>query len=79
MWKTSVLVVVVSVLLLSGTAQAQRLDITKPGDIIVGVPDDGDWPGGEAPPLAIDDDTATKYLHFKGDFDPDQVKRVVSF
>ena len=71
MWKTSVVVVGLFALLLSTAAQAQRLDITKPGDTIVGVPDDGDWPGNEAPPLAIDDNTATKYLHFKGDFDPD--------
>jgi len=46
-------------------------DVTAPGDAIQGVPNDGDWPGGETPDLAIDDDTATKYLHFKGDFDPD--------
>ena len=35
------------------------------------VPDDGDWPGGEYPALAIDDNVNTKFLHFKGDFDPD--------
>jgi hypothetical protein len=46
-------------------------DVTMPGDAIQGVPNDGDWPGAETPDLAIDDDTATKYLHFKGDFDPD--------
>jgi len=69
MWKSSLIVVVVSTLLLSGMAQAG--DITKPGDTVQGVPNDGDWPGDEAPPLAIDDNTATKYLHFKGDFDPD--------
>ena len=46
-------------------------DITAPGDRVRGVPDDGDWPGAEAPPLAIDDDIGTKYLHFKGDFNPD--------
>jgi len=51
-------------LALIGVAQA---DITSPGDIVRGVPNDGDWPGGEAPPLAIDDDVNTKYLHFKGD------------
>jgi len=41
-------------------------DVTKPGDIVKGVPDDGDWPGGEYPALAIDDNTGTKFLHFKG-------------
>jgi len=46
-------------------------DVTAPGDPVRGVPDDGDWPGAEAPPLAIDDDIGTKYLHFKGDFSPD--------
>ncbi|UCD51573.1 MAG: laminin G domain-containing protein, partial [Phycisphaerales bacterium] len=46
-------------------------DITGPGDAVVGVPDDGDWPGAETPDLAIDDNVETKYLHFKGDFDPD--------
>ena len=53
----------------AGMAQAQQLfDITAPGDPLVGVPDDGDWPGGEAPPLAIDDViSGAKYLHFKGD------------
>jgi len=52
----------------------QRLvlsDVTAPGDNVVGVPDDGDWPPAETPDLAIDDNTATKYLHFKGDFNPD--------
>jgi len=48
-----------------------RADITAPGDTVRGVPNDGDWPGNEAPSLAIDDDTRTKYLHFKGDFSPD--------
>jgi hypothetical protein len=47
-------------------AQPQLADVTAPGDTIQGVPNDGDWPGHEAPPNAIDDDTGTKYLHFKG-------------
>jgi hypothetical protein len=47
------------------------LDVTGPGDAIKGVPDDGDWPAAETPDLAIDDNIETKYLHFKGDFDPD--------
>jgi len=55
----------------SVTAQAVGPDITRPGDQIKGVPNDGDWPGNEAPRFAIDDNIATKYLHFKGDFNPD--------
>jgi hypothetical protein len=46
-------------------------DVTVPSDIVQGVPNDGDWPGAETPPLAIDDKANTKYLHFKGDFNPD--------
>ncbi|MCH8218745.1 MAG: carbohydrate binding domain-containing protein, partial [Planctomycetes bacterium] len=51
-------------------------DVTGPGDVVVGVPDearDGSvagWPGGEHPALAIDDNTGTKYLHFKGEVEP---------
>jgi concanavalin A-like lectin/glucanase superfamily protein len=41
-------------------------DVTAPGDAVQGDPNDGDWPGAETPDLAIDDDTATKFLHFKG-------------
>jgi regulation of enolase protein 1 (concanavalin A-like superfamily) len=41
-------------------------DVTGPGDAVLGVPNDGDWPGGEPPAFAIDDNTGTKYLHFKG-------------
>jgi len=43
------------------------VDVTAPGDAIQGVPNDGDWPGAETPDLAVDDNTATKYLHFKGE------------
>jgi hypothetical protein len=46
-------------------------DITAAGDVVQGVPNDGDWPGAETPDLAVDDDVTTKYLHFKGDFEPD--------
>ncbi len=66
MWKSSLLLMAVTILILSGTAQAARFDITTPGDTVRGVPDDSDWPGNEAPPLAIDDNVNTKYLHFKG-------------
>ena len=45
-------------------------DITAAGDAVQGVPNDGDWPGAETPDLAIDDDVATKYLHFKGETEP---------
>ena len=41
-------------------------DVTAPGNAIQGVPNDGDWPGGEYPALLIDDDSGTKFLHFKG-------------
>ncbi|HEX40624.1 MAG TPA: hypothetical protein ENN81_01005, partial [Phycisphaerales bacterium] len=46
------------------------VDVTSPGDTVIGVPNDGDWPPNEAPPLAIDDNIATKYLHFKGETQP---------
>ncbi|HEX42796.1 MAG TPA: hypothetical protein ENN81_12170, partial [Phycisphaerales bacterium] len=45
-------------------------DVTAPQDTIRGVPNDGDWPSNESPDLAIDNNVNTKYLHFKGDFDP---------
>jgi Concanavalin A-like lectin/glucanases superfamily len=41
-------------------------DVTAAGDTVVGVPNDGDWPDGESPDLAIDDDSATKFLHRQG-------------
>jgi hypothetical protein len=66
MWKSSLLLMTVTTLMLSGMTQAARFDITAPGDTVRGVPDDSDWPGNEAPPLAIDDNVSTKYLHFKG-------------
>ena len=54
--------------------EGEKFDITTLGDLIQGVPNDGDWPRTyrlETPEMAIDDDIETKYLHFKGDFDPD--------
>ena len=53
-------------------------DITGAGDIVQGVPNDGvttggndnGWPAAEYPDLAIDDDTSTKFLHFKGNVEP---------
>ena len=65
MWKSLVFVLVASVLILSGAAQAGR-DVTGPFDKVVGVPDDGDWPPNEVPRFACDDQILTKYLHFKG-------------
>ena len=53
-------------------------DITTPGDMIQGVPNDGlttggednGWPAAETPDLVIDNDVNTKYLHFKGEVEP---------
>jgi len=42
-------------------------DITSPGDAVVGIPNDGDWPAKETPDLAIDNNSGTKFLHFKGE------------
>ncbi len=69
--KLFTIVIILSILLLNTITIAAPVDITKPGDIVIGVPNDSDWPDNEAPPLAIDDNTSTKYLHFKGDFEPD--------
>ncbi|MBN1804454.1 MAG: hypothetical protein JW837_04325 [Sedimentisphaerales bacterium] len=73
MYKKLSLIVIVSILVFGVTAQAAR-DITGPGDIIQGIPNDGisqnddhGWPGNEPPPQAIDDRIDTKYLHFKGE------------
>jgi hypothetical protein len=49
-------------------------DITGPGDVVKGVPDDGDWPAAETPNLAIDNNTATKFLHFKGETEPTGIR-----
>ncbi|NQV33026.1 MAG: hypothetical protein HQ515_10045 [Phycisphaeraceae bacterium] len=45
-------------------------DVTGPDDVIQGNPNDGDWPGGEYPSLAIDNDITTKFLHFGGETGP---------
>ena len=50
--------------------EATAMDITTPGDTIQGVPNDQDWPATEAPEFVIDDNSATKYLHFKGFSEP---------
>ncbi len=69
MWRISLLSVVAAVLLLGGITQAAR-DVTAPGDVILPVPNDGDWPGNERVPQAIDNQVVTKYLHFKGETQP---------
>lgn len=46
------------------------VDVTKPGDTIQGVPNNGNWPGSEAPPMAINNDIGSKYLHFNGATQP---------
>jgi len=69
MFKLGVSIIVAFALLSNGMAQGVY-DVTSPGDVVVGVPDDGDWPVAERPELAIDDNVNTKYLHFKGDFSP---------
>ena len=66
MCKFSVIFVIVFTLILSGMTQAASVDVTAPGDTVKGVPDDGDWPGGEPPPMVIDNNVDTKYLHRKG-------------
>ena len=67
MRKLSIIVFLMFSLLLSGMTQAATIDVTAPGDTVKGFPDDGDWPGGEAPQYVIDNDAGTKFLHFKGD------------
>ena len=63
--------VTIAILLAGGAAQAQMFDITNPGDPVVGVPNDNNWPAAEAPPNAIDNVVSTKYLCFKTSFIPD--------
>ena len=41
-----------------------------PNDGVTTGGNDNGWPAGETPDLAIDDDTATKLLHFKGNLEP---------
>ncbi len=68
---TILLILAVVFALLSNVMANGMYDVTLPGDIVVGVPDDGDWPASQRPEMAIDDNVNTKYLHFKGDFNPD--------
>ena len=72
--KLLLFVIIVSTLLLSSMAMAQGTDVTAPGDIVQGVPNDGlttggddnGWPPNEIPPNGFDDQILTKFLHFKG-------------
>jgi len=76
--KLLLIVVIVCTLLLSSMAMAQGVDVTRPGDIVQGVPNDGiedggddsGWPPNELPRFGFDDQILTKYLHFKGDVEP---------
>lgn len=51
--------------------------VIDPGDYVIGLPNDGNWPDGEAPHHAIDGDITTKFLHFRHD-DPEEVGIVVT-
>ncbi|NLH41577.1 MAG: hypothetical protein GX448_07030 [Planctomycetes bacterium] len=74
------LVVVTAILLTGGATQAQMFDITNPGDPIVGVPNDNNWPAAETPPRAIDNVIAgAKYLCFKTSFIPDAATGAAGF
>ena len=73
------LLVVAALLLACGTVQAQMFDITNPGDPLVGVPNDNNWPAAEAPANAIDNVVTTKYLCFKTSFVPGSDDRRLRF
>ena len=81
MQKSVILSLLAFVLLLGVAAQAW-VDVTRPGDVIKGVPNDGvttggndnGWPPNELPKFAIDDQILTKYLHFKGNFQPTGIR-----
>jgi hypothetical protein len=62
---------VIAILLAGGAVQAQMFDITNPGDQLVGVPNDNNWPAAETPPNAIDNQVTVKYLCFETSFVPD--------
>jgi len=72
------LIGMVLTLLLGGVTWASH-DVTAPGDVIQGVPNDGaspgndnsiGWPGNEGPNQALDNQITTKFLHFKGEVEP---------
>jgi len=66
MFRSATLLSTLLLLMFAAIGIAQT-DVTSSGDVVRGVPNDGDWPGAESPPLAIDDNVDTKYLHFKGE------------
>ncbi len=49
---------------------ARGADVTLPGDNVLGVPNNGNWPAAETPWLAFDNNPNTKFLHFNGKTDP---------
>lgn len=52
---------------LSGHLMASFIDITQPGDTIIGIPSRANaWPSNESPPNVIDNNVNSKYLHFDG-------------
>ncbi len=51
---------------MAAAANVSIYDITSPGNTVVGVPEDDEWPGNEAPANVIDNNSNTKYLHFGG-------------
>lgn len=57
---------VLAVAALCALAPVRAADVTTPDDNIIGVPNNGNWPGSEGPPLAINNDVGTKFLHFSG-------------
>jgi hypothetical protein len=69
------------VLAFSGLAQAALIDVTTPGDAVIGLNDTvaggantlstagtgpGQYPAAETPPMAIDNNQGAKYLNFGG-------------
>lgn len=59
------LLTIISLLLSIGGTVAGA-DITTPGDPVVGLPSNSNWPANEAPLCAIDNNISTKYLHRNG-------------
>ena len=45
-------------------------DITAPGNPIIGIPDNGNWPGTQSPSAVIDGNINTEYIHYDGDSVP---------
>ena len=55
---------------LSSLPAAGAIDVTDADDLLIGEPNDGDWPAAELPAKVIDDLVTTKFLHFKGELSP---------